>query len=247
MSKLRPIQKTFKSGEISPKLRSRPDTGEYDQGVKFMENFVTSPYGSAIRRTGTEFVSQVSDTLLFGRIFTFRVEGSESYIVSVTEDEIAIYDRSGELPSEVPEDPGGDGSITNPGFDEGNVGWNTNILKSTVDSLTIEPRITIISNAVIINSGNAADRSIVLGGDPFEPEPVVSVIVRPCSAELTQQVEVDTGFGANDFALSIKLADNLFQAKGVLLDYLSIGTTEGANDIPFTTDPLNSSIALLQL
>jgi len=240
MSKLRPIQHTFKSGEITPKLRSRPDTGEYIQGVEFMENFITSPYGSAIRRTGSELIEEVSNTLLFGRIFPFRVEGSESYIVVVTEDSVAVYDRSGQLPT----DPAGGSDLENPGFNEGGDGWNVNLLKQTSDSLDQEPRITFLDGFCNIQSGNAADIEVELVGDPLEPEPQFTVVIRACSAELTQQITVGAGEGADNFALNISVADGSFFAQGILLDYLSIGTTESANDIPFTIDPVNSSTAL---
>ena len=241
MSKLRLIQKSFKSGEISPKLRSRPDEDVYFQGVRFMENFVTSPYGSAIRRTGTELVDLVSDTLLYGRIFTFRVEGSESYIISVTEDDITVYDRSGALPT----DPGGGGGdpgdgILNPGFNDGSENWNVNLLKSGSQSLNQEPRVNFFSGLANIQSGNAADIEIELVGDPFEPEPRQVVVIRPCSAEITQEITLDTGDGSDNFSLLVSIADNSFRAQGTVLDYLSIGTTEGDDDIAFTVDPTNS-------
>ncbi len=238
MPKLRPIQKTFKSGEITPKLRSRPELIEYAEGVAFMENFVTSPYGSAIRRPGSELISLVSDTLIYGRIFTFRVEGSESFIVVVTEDTITVYDRAGSIPS-------APGDIINPGFNDGIAGWIANILKIG-GPINIEPQITFTDGFAFIVSGNAAKIVVETGngGSEFGPDFDILVEVEPSSAELTQQITVSAGLGVDNFSLKISIADNSFNAQGVLLDHLSIGTTEGANDIPFTTDPSNSNVAL---
>lgn len=231
MSKLRPLQKSFKSGEITPKLRSRPDKPEYQQGVEVLDNFLTSPYGTAIRRPGSEMIDEVSDTLIDGRIFTFRVEAAESYIIAVTEDELTVYDRNGQLPATP-------SAIINPSFNDGDLGWNSNLVKQfPLTSITQEPFIGFTNGTCSIASGNAAQ--VIFSNDP---EPIPSVVLNPSSAELTQQIlGVIAG---NENTLKLLVANNSFSAIGVLLDYLSIGTTEGASDIPFTVDPLDSATAV---
>ena len=47
-----------------------------------------------------------------------------------------------------------------------------------------------------------------------------------------------------DYSLKIAVVETAFRAQGVLLDYLKIGTLDGADDIPFTVDPTDSSTAL---
>ena len=221
-------------GEISPKLRSSPDLEIYNRGVEELTNFETTPFGSVKRRKGSELISTISDTLLYGRIFTFRVEGSESYIISITEDEITVHDRNGNLPTV--------NEMENPGFNLGSFGWNSNLFKSLAVPLLIEPRITFLNGICAITSGNAAEYSFVEGGGigPFIPvEDSILVTIRPSSAQLTQQVTVANP--TNIHSLKLTVVDTSFQAQGIVTDYLSLGTTEGDNDIPFTIDPADST------
>lgn len=227
--KLRPIQKSFQAGEITPKLHSRPDLEVYRQGAKFMENFMTTPYGSAKRRSGFKLNSEVSDSDVDGRIFDFRVEGSNSFIVAITETDITLYNSAGPVPTE--------NIMTNPSFEEGSTGWNVNATKTNSDPLSEEPRVLFSSGSARVISGNAA----YVTSSGF-PEPTLFVNLRPCDVELTQQVTVSNG--GNIHNLKINIVDGSFDAQGALLDYLSIGTTEGANDIGFTVDPMDSSIAV---
>ena len=88
MAKVRPIQKSFSAGEITPRFWSRPDTDTYRKGVAFMENFNSTPQGSMVKRFGFEHISEISDTLEYGRVFSFRVSQSLTYQIVVTEDEI---------------------------------------------------------------------------------------------------------------------------------------------------------------
>ncbi len=230
MPKLRPIQESFASGEITPRLRSRPDLKFYSQGAERVENFITSPYGSLTRRGGTQFINEITDTLTYGRLFTFRVEDSNTFVIVVTEDEISIYNTSSaELL------PGGS-LLANPSFDSGSSGWNSNINKASGLNISIEPVIIFPAGVCTINSGNGA----VITVDTNPPEPVTTVSINASDAELTQLV---SGLNAaNEHTLTLEVLG--FQAQGVVLDYLSIGTTEGASDIAFTVDPMDSNTAV---
>ena len=213
-------------GEISPKLRSSPDLEIYNRGVEELTNFETTPFGSVKRRKGSELISTISDVLTYGRIFTFRVEGSESYIISVTEDEITIHDRKGNIPTET--------QMINPGFNDGGDGWNVNILKDSADAVDDEPRITFLNGVCKIVSGNAA----VLRFD-FDDGPITIVNIEPCSAELTQQVTVAES--GNIHSLKLTIVDTSFLSRSIVTNHLSLGTAEGLSDIPFTIDPLDSN------
>ena len=230
MGKLRPIQKSFSSGEITPRLRSRPDLKEYHQGVEKLENFLTTPYGTISKRGGTQFIDEVSDTLIYGRIFTFRVENSQTFVVVVTEDFITIYNKTtAEL------EAGGD-LVINGGFDNDGDDWNVNLLTQTpADIVQTPPVIDFVGGLCTINSGNAAH--IDIDFDFPDGDLTQTVSVNPTSAELTQEI---VGVNAAN-EHSLELAAISYLATGTITSHLSIGTTEGDNDISFTVDPMNSS------
>ncbi len=50
------IQSDFSAGEISPRLRGKTDSREYQSGLAFCENFEVTPQGSLEMRGGTEFI-----------------------------------------------------------------------------------------------------------------------------------------------------------------------------------------------
>ncbi len=243
MAKIRPIQKTFKAGEVSPKFLSAVRDKEFVFGCELLQNYVTTPYGTVQKRTGSELISEISDdpNTQFGRIFTFRVEGSENYIISVTEDQVTVHDRDGNVTVE--------NLLPNAGFNQGKDFWNTEVTKTSNDSLNIEPRVSFLNGVCSINSGNAAKLTFLFSGFrggggiipflPYELEQGVNVTIFPSDAELTTLATVNNA--GNDHSLKIVLAANGFSAKGVVTDYLSLGTTEGDDDIPFTIDPNDSS------
>ena len=49
----------FTAGELSPRLDGRNDLSKYPSGCKTLENFIVYPHGSAARRSGTQFISEV--------------------------------------------------------------------------------------------------------------------------------------------------------------------------------------------
>ncbi len=231
MGKLRPIQKSFASGEITPKLRSRPDLKTYHEGVERLENWVTTPYGSIVKRNGTQFIDEVSDTVIFGRLFTFRVEDSNTFVIVVTEDDIRVYNKT------AAELEAGGNLVLNPSFDQQGDDWNTIIFRQTPSIVVQTPAsIVFVGGLALLNSGNAAH--IDVDFDFPDGDITQTVSINPTSAELTQEIIGVTA--ANEHRLTLAIA--AFSADGQVTDFLSIGTTEGASDIPFTVDPQSSNI-----
>jgi len=230
MGKLRPIQKSFASGEITPRLRSRVDLKEYHQGVEELRNFITTPYGTIGKRNGTQFIDEVSSTLIYGRLFTFRVEDSETFVVVVTEDKIDVYNTSG------PEPVAGANLLANPSFDNDGDDWNILAQKAS-PSIIIQknPAVTFTGGACTIDSGNAAH--IDIDFDFPEGDLTQTVTINASDARLSQEITGATGANLH----SLELAVLAFAAVGQVTDHLSIGTTEGASDISFTVDSMNSS------
>ena len=231
--KLRPVQKSFASGEITPKLRSRPDLKFYQEGLEELVNWVTTPFGSVIKRGGTRYIDEVSNTLEYGRLFTYRVDGTNTFVVVVTTDAVTVYNKNAaEL------ETAGSNFTLNHSFDNQGDDWNVNIGKATPNSIEIEPSITFPNGTAIINSGNAAEITFLGDTDPDNPRnPFIDVDINASDAELTQEVTVNVA--TNIHALVLDPIN--FIAQGTVTDYLSIGTTEGASDIAFTVDPLNSN------
>ncbi|MEK0326392.1 MAG: hypothetical protein QQN63_11880, partial [Nitrosopumilus sp.] len=145
MAKIRPLQRSFSSGEISPRFLSRPDLPFYAQALKSLVNWVITPQGTVAKRNGSEMISEISDTLLYGRIFNFRVENSESFVIVITVDGVELFDQEGAVTSS--------NLMVNPGFDINLDDWSLEINKSDTTPLTVEPKITHTFGAVRIDSG----------------------------------------------------------------------------------------------
>lgn len=62
--KARPLQTTFTSGELDPKLRGRMDVTHYYNGADKLRNVKTFPQGGTIRRPGASFVNELSFVLV---------------------------------------------------------------------------------------------------------------------------------------------------------------------------------------
>ena len=230
MGKTRPIQKSFASGEITPRLRSRPDLKFYNQGVEELSNFLTTPFGTITKRNGTKYIDEISDTLIYGRLFTFRIEESNTFVIVVTEDFITIYNKN------TAELVAGANLVLNPSFDNNGDDWNTLIQKAS-PSIVIQtdPSIAFTGGACTVNSGNAAHIDIDFQFPDGDVTQTVSI--NASDARLSQNLTA--AIPANIHSLELEVLS--FFAAGQVTDFLSIGTTEGASDIPFVVDPLNSS------
>ena len=230
MPKIRPIQKSFSGGEISPRFKSRPDLDIYRKGVSFLHNFTTTPQGSVVKRKGSKFISEISDTLIYGRVFSFRISQFSVFQIVVTEDDITIHDRSGAVLVTT--------EMVNAGFDDGLTGWNvltTKVIPSEQNSPN--PKVIVINGICTVSSGSGAF-VVIGGGVPKDPEDF-EVFLNRATTRLSQQVSVTTG--TNEHNLKIVIVPGSFDSTGILTDYISIGTTESASDISFTIDPMDSS------
>ena len=58
MADLQPIQMSFESGEISPKLLARGGTERYSTGLLVCENFLPSSHGPVDMRGGGQFIGK---------------------------------------------------------------------------------------------------------------------------------------------------------------------------------------------
>jgi len=118
MPERHPLQTTFEGGELSPYLYSRSDLPGYGKSAKQMVNVYPDTRGPGLSRNGAEFKQVVGDPAdTNGRLFTFRVDYTTTYIVVVTETFVWITDRTNYVES--------DSFVVNGDFSSGSASWTT--------------------------------------------------------------------------------------------------------------------------
>jgi len=93
MPRSRPIQNSFTTGEISPRLRGRSDVTKYFSGVEELQNFIVYPHGGANRRPGTHHAANSkSDERV--RLIPFEFNTEQTYILEFGNLYIRFYRNS---------------------------------------------------------------------------------------------------------------------------------------------------------
>ncbi len=87
----------FNAGEISPLIEARTDLGKYFMGCKTYENFFVSPYGVAIRRPGTYYISEVKDSNDVTRLIPFEFSTVQAYMPEFGDEYIRFCKDSGQI------------------------------------------------------------------------------------------------------------------------------------------------------
>jgi len=91
------MQTSFTGGELSPKLEGRTDIVKYGQSVHTMENFIPLPYGGAVRRPGTYYVSEVKDSTKVTRLIPFQFSVTQAYILEFGNLYMRVYKDNGQV------------------------------------------------------------------------------------------------------------------------------------------------------
>jgi len=89
----------FTAGELSPRLDGRNDLSKYPSGCKILENFIVYPHGSAARRSGTQFISEVKTSANKTRLIPFEFSTTQTYILEFGNQYIRIYKDKGQVQS----------------------------------------------------------------------------------------------------------------------------------------------------
>ena len=87
----------FTGGELSPRLDGRNDLNKYASGCKTLENMVVYPHGSAARRSGTRFVSQVKNSAAKTRLIPFEFSTTQTYMMEFGNQYIRFYKDNGQI------------------------------------------------------------------------------------------------------------------------------------------------------
>lgn len=93
--RITPVQNSFTSGEISPRLQARFDMDAYYTGAAKLVNFVCTPHGPIIRRQGTTFIAQAKTTDV--RLIPFRFSTANSLILEFGNLYIRFYYDGGQV------------------------------------------------------------------------------------------------------------------------------------------------------
>ena len=86
----------FTAGELSPRLDGRNDLSKYPSGCKTLENFIVYPHGSAARRSGSQFISEVKTSSKKTRLIPFEFSTTQTYILEFGDQYIRVYKDKGQ-------------------------------------------------------------------------------------------------------------------------------------------------------
>lgn len=139
MRKLTPVQTSFSSGEISPRLYGRTDANGYQSGAQTMQNFIADPRGPARRRPGSQFIRSFPGD--DGRVYLFSVTESSGYAIVLLDEALIPLSYEGTVPAA--------NYTINGRFRAGSFGWTTSITQGSV--IFTADRTRLICN----DSGNA--------------------------------------------------------------------------------------------
>lgn len=139
MRKTTPIQTSFSSGEVSPRLYGRVDANGYQSGAQEMLNFVADPRGPARRRMGSQFIRSFPGN--DGRLFLFTVTESSGYAIVILDEAVIPLSYEGTVPAA--------NYIANGRFRSGSASWTTSIVQGSV--IFAPDRTRLVCN----DSGNA--------------------------------------------------------------------------------------------
>ncbi len=96
MMKLQPIQYSFSSGEITPRLYGNTQTEVYRTGVAELYNMVARAHGPAVSRSGSFYVDEAKDSNNV-RIIPFNVARGEDFFLEFGPLYLRIYNRDGRI------------------------------------------------------------------------------------------------------------------------------------------------------
>ena len=87
----------FTGGELSPRLDGRNDLAKYASGCSTLANLVVYPHGSAARRPGTTFVSEVKDSTKKTRLIPVEFSTTQTYMLEFGDQYIRFYKDNGQI------------------------------------------------------------------------------------------------------------------------------------------------------
>jgi len=96
MAKATYIQTNFTAGELTPRMKGRPDVARYQNGAETIENAIVSVHGGAERRDGLRYVKEAKlggQRLVDVARYVFNVD--QSYLLEFGHQYIRFYSSNG--------------------------------------------------------------------------------------------------------------------------------------------------------
>ncbi len=118
MAKNNKLQYSFVSGLISPRVYGRIDLPQYMTSLRSCNNFIVSPFGAAVRRSGTYYITGLEDQAKQSRLIPFKYSNQQTYILEFADHAIRFYKDQGIILQSR--------GITNGTFASGITGWTNN-------------------------------------------------------------------------------------------------------------------------
>ena len=88
MTKLAPIQTSFSSGALDPRLAARQDLEHYHNGLKTAVNILPLVLGGFSRRPGLKYISAAAGD---GMLYPFEFNTSQTYLFAFTNQRVEIW------------------------------------------------------------------------------------------------------------------------------------------------------------
>lgn len=99
MTRSVPVQTTFSSGEMSPRLFGREDVQRYLSGCATLQNFRLAPQGGAYRRSGTRYVAAGKDAATRARLVGFEYSVDVAYVLEFANLFMRVFRDGGQIES----------------------------------------------------------------------------------------------------------------------------------------------------
>jgi len=75
------IQRSLAGGEIAPSVQGRADQAKYQTGLKRCRNFVVMKHGGIKNREGTQYIAELKDSSIIGRLLKFVYNADQTYLL----------------------------------------------------------------------------------------------------------------------------------------------------------------------
>jgi hypothetical protein len=99
MPPVKPIQTNFTGGEWTPHLDGRVDLEKYGNAVKTCENFIPSPHGFALNRSGFKYVAGTKTNSKESILVPFEFSTTQAYVLEFGDLYIRFYKDQGRIES----------------------------------------------------------------------------------------------------------------------------------------------------
>lgn len=96
MPRIVSLQNAFVGGEISPRLFGRSDIQKYRIAARSLENWILTPQGTLVRRSGTRYVAPAKG-LDSARLIPFIFSDQQAYVIELCHCTARFYRNEGQL------------------------------------------------------------------------------------------------------------------------------------------------------